>query len=184
MSEKVAVYLIKWGWVLVCVYVCVCACVCVRACVCMCVCLCVFVCAPAVNRVQGRRRAPSCCCSSCQWWARNRPELLHQRKPHVWSRPSYRAGTCIDQAKETRSTFPLYYHGQGVLGQGQVGSRVLHKYVYSKSKSNLEKALIKFQVTEGLLRPCNQLCINKSQVFKSKSKLSRLFNSASSLNAD
>lgn len=69
MSQKVTVRLIKWFYV------------------------CVWVCVPVVNQGQERQKAPNCCFSSCRWWARTLPGLLHRRKVLEWSRPSYRAGT-------------------------------------------------------------------------------------------
>lgn len=55
--------------------------------------MCVWVCVPVVNQGQERQKAPNCCSSSCQWWARTLQGLLHQRKVLEWSRPSFRAGT-------------------------------------------------------------------------------------------
>lgn len=44
------------------------------------------------NRGQGRRKAPSYCCSSCRWWAKTQLGRRRRREVHAWSRPLYKAG--------------------------------------------------------------------------------------------
>lgn len=63
---------------------------------------------PAGNRGRGRRRAPSCCFSSCRWWARTQPGRPRRRKAPGWSRPSCRAGNA------STNTFPCLCYVEGM----------------------------------------------------------------------
>lgn len=119
MSQKVTMCLIKLG----------------------CICVCVSMSTLVVNQGQGRRRALNCCFSSCRWWARTQPGVLHQRKVHEWSRPSYRAGTDEWHEAETLSCFFTVTARAVFLGKVRVKPEVIQK----KFRSSFKFYHIKYQ---------------------------------------